>query len=132
VEAQDADMEAVNEKLDDLTIRQAVFNRMVYSNSRYSHLSDERINEVYTLLSIRRELYYKYDTKLEDLSVAGNGSILGLPEGIQENYKSGWKYFYPDLQKALAKGGSSEQSLQQLPIKMVSCIFIRVNWHSPF
>jgi hypothetical protein len=117
VEAQDADMEVVNEKLDNLTIRQAIFTRMVYSNSRYSHFSDERINKLYTSLTVRRALYLEYNTKLEDLSVSENGSILGLPEGIREDYKGGWQYFYPELQQALAKGGSSDAIVATITYK---------------
>ena len=95
----------------DTALRNMVFSQC----SGFAGLSIEEKNEASSMYNVGWILYRYYSVRIEDLSMAEDGSISGLPDEVYEkhDYQS-QPDFYDNIRKLIRRGGKSEDEIGRI------------------
>lgn len=92
---------------------------IIFSESpRFANLSSENRLETSSMYNVGWILYRYYSVRIEDLSMAEDGSISGLPDEIYEkhDYQS-QADFYDHIRELIRRGGTSEDEVGRFVYK---------------
>lgn len=92
------------------------FRKILFGESpQYLRLSGEKRNDVSCMYYTGWILNHIYGIKVEDLSVAEDGSIVGLTDEVYNDYDyTPQTDFYINVRKLVARGGSSEDEVGRM------------------
>lgn len=90
----------------------ALRNMVFSEGSRFAHLSSEKQIETDNMYYVGWILYRYYSVRIEDLSIAEDGSISGLPDEVYKKYDyQSLTDFYGHIRQLIRRGGASEDEL---------------------
>lgn len=90
----------------------ALRNMVFSESSRFVHLSSEKQIETDNMYYVGWILYRYYSVRIEDLSIAEDGSISGLPDEVYKKYDyQSLTDFYDHIRQLIRRGGTSEDEL---------------------
>lgn len=90
----------------------ALRNMVFSESSRFAHLSSEKQIEADNMYYVGWILYRYYSVRIEDLSIAEDGSISGLPDEVYKKYDyQSLTDFYGHIRQLIGRGGTSEDEL---------------------
>lgn len=106
----------------------ALRNMIFGESPKFVGLPSEKKIEISSMYYVGWILYRYYSVRIEDLSMAEDGSISGLPDEVYEkhDYQS-QPDFYDNIRNLIRRGGKARMRLAGLFIAMRNCLFYDSN-----